>query len=433
MRRSKSAFLAMFLAFALVLAACAPADEDTTGDGGGEDEIGTVSVIGVWGGTEIDAFTEVVAGWEEDTGGTMEFEGTRDLSAILRARVEGGNPPDIAILPNPALMTELAGQDALQPLDDVVDIEGSYAETWRELGSVDGTLYGMLVKASTKSTVWYDPQTFEEAGYEIPATWDELVALTDEIKAAGGPAPWSIGVEAGGASGWPGTDWIQEILLSESGPDVYDQWVDHEIPWTDPAVKSAWEKFGEIALGEGNVTGGASSIVSTNFESASYLPFEDPPRAHMYFLGSFTQGFIAAQFPDLEAGTNYDFFKFVEITEPGTATGGGDIMVMLNDTPSARSLMEYLADGGNWESWAQAGGFATPNTGLDASVYPDELARKAAEQLTDSETFRFDADDLMPAEVQNAYFAGILEYLQNPDDLDAILANIESVAAGAYQ
>lgn len=432
MRQRRRALLALMLALVLSLAACAT-DGETNGDGEGEDEIGTVSVIGVWGGGEIEAFTEVVAGWEEESGGTMEFEGTRDLSAILRARVEGGNPPDLAILPNPALMEELAAQDALVPLDDIEGIEGNYSDTWRELGSVDDTLYGMFVKAATKSTVWYDPQTFEEAGYEIPETWDDLVALTDEIKAAGGPAPWSLGVESGGASGWPGTDWIQEIYLTESGPDMYDQWVNHEIPWTDPSIKSAWEKFGEIALGEGNVTGGAQSIVSTNFEDASYMPFEDPPRAHMYFLGAFTQGFIEGQFPDLEAGADYDFFKFVEITEPGTATGGGDIIVMLNDTPGARSLMEYLADGGNWESWAGAGGFATPNEGLDAGVYPDELARKAAEQLTESETFRFDADDLMPAEVQNAYFSGILEYLQNPDDLDAILERIESVAATAYE
>lgn len=432
MRQSRRALLALALSLVLALAACATDDGGTDG-GGGEEEIGTVSVIGVWGGGEIESFTEVVAGWEDESGGTMEFEGTRDLSAILRARVEGGNPPDLAILPNPALMEELAAQDALVPLDDIEGIEGNYSDTWRELGSVDGTLYGMFVKAATKSTVWYDPKTFEEAGYEIPETWDDLVALTDEIESAGGAAPWSLGVESGGASGWPGTDWIQEIYLTESGPEMYDQWVTHEIPWTDSSVKSAWEKFGEIALGDGNVTGGAQAIVSTNFEDASYMPFEDPPRAHMYFLGAFTQGFIEGQFPDLEAGADYDFFKFVEITEPGTATGGGDIIVMLNDTPGARSLMEYLADGGNWESWAESGGFATPNEGLDVGVYPDELARKAAEQLTQSETFRFDADDLMPAEVQNAYFSGILEYLQNPDDLDAILERIESVAATAYE
>ena len=431
MRPTKTAFLAAMLAAALVLVACAPADDGVTDNG--DEPIGTVSVIGVWGGGEVDAFTEVVAGWETETGGTMEFEGTRDLSAILRARVAGGNPPDLAVLPNPALLQELAAMGALQPLDDVVDISGAYAQTWLDLGSVDGQLYGMFIKAATKSTVWYDPMTFAEGEYETPTTWDELFALTDEIKAAGGPAPWAIGLESGGASGWPGTDWIQEILLTESGPDVYDQWVNHEIPWTDPAVKSAWERFGEIALGEGNVTGGVPSILSTNFEDGSHLPFEDPPRAHMYFLGAFTQGFIATQFPDQVAGTDYDFFKFVEINEPGTATGGADVIVMLNDTPSARSLMEYLAGGSNWESWAAAGGYATPNQGLDVSVYPDDLARKAAEQLTDSETFRFDADDLMPAELQNAYFSGILEYLQNPGDLDAILANIETIAAGAYQ
>lgn len=409
---------------------------DETSTGGGDAEIGDVTVMGVWGGTEIEAFNEVVAGWQDETGGTVQFEGTRDLSAILRARVSGGNPPDIAILPNPALLQEFAAAGQLKPLDDMLEMDAigqDYASTWTDLGTVDGNMYGLFIRASTKSTVWYSPAQFEAAGYAVPKTWDELRSLTASMVADGKAAPWSIGVEAGGASGWPGTDWIQEIYLTESGPDMYDQWVNHEIPWTDPSIKSAWQKFGEMALTEGHVPGGVSSILSTNFQDSTYLPFQEPPRAHMVFLGAFTQGFISAQFPNLEAEADYDFFKFVEIEEPGTVTGGADVLVVFNDNESTRSLVRYLADGGNWESWAQAGGFATPNQGLDPSNYPDELARKAAAQLTDSETFRFDADDLMPAEVQNAYFQGILAYLQNPEQLDSILANIESVAESAYQ
>jgi alpha-glucoside transport system substrate-binding protein len=430
----KTAILALALVLMVAFVACA--SDDTAEPVDGEEPIGTVTVMGLWGGGELEAFEEVVAAWEAETGGSVEFEGTRDLSAILRARVSGGNPPDIVILPNPALLQDFAGSGDLLALDDVLDmgqVEADYSDAWIDLGSMDGNLYGLFVKAATKSTVWYNPANFAEAGYEIPETWDELVALSEQML-ADGTAPWSIGIESGGATGWPATDWIAEILLAESGPDVYDQWVAHEIPWTDPAIKSAFEKFGVMALTDGFVPGGADAILATGFEDASYLPFQDPPQAHMYFLGSFTQGFIASQFPDLTAEEDYDFFKFpyVDPAYEGAVTGGADVVAMFNDTPSSRSLMNYLATGEAWESWAAAGGFATPNRSLNPSVYPDVLAAKAAEQLTESSVFRFGAGDLMPAEVQNAFWNGVIDYLQQPGNLDTILGDIEAVAAEAY-
>lgn len=430
-RNTVALLLAALLAVSVV--ACAPAGQP---EQPGEEEIGSVTVMGVWGEGEIESFNRVVEPWQSETGGTMEFEGTRDLSAILRARVSGGNPPDIAILPNPALMTEFARSGDLVPLDDLVDmnqLRTDYSEAWIDLGTAEGGTYGLFVKAATKSTIWYDPAVFQERNYTVPTTWDDLTALTNQMR-GDDLTPWSIGLESGGSSGWPGTDWIQEILLAQSGPEVYDQWVAHEIPWTDPAVKQAFETFGEMALTNGNVVGGTSSMLSTGFQDASFLPFEDPPRAGMYFLGAFVQGFLAEQFPDQAAETDYDFFKVptIDPAYAGSVTGGADVLVVFNDTPSVRSLVSYLADGASWEPWAQAGGFSTPNRGLDASAYPDPLAAKAAEQLTDSEIFRFDADDLMPAELQTAYFQGILEYVENPDDIDAILARIEEVAAQAY-
>jgi alpha-glucoside transport system substrate-binding protein len=427
----KTSILALTLVLMVAFVACGTDDTEPVD---GEEPIGTVSVMGLWGAGELEAFQEVAAGWEAETGGTMEFEGTRDLSAILTARVSGGNPPDLAILPNPALLQDFASAGDLVALGDILDMgqmEADYSESWIDLGTVDGDLYGLFVKAATKSTVWYNPNTFEAEGYEIPETWDDLVALSDQML-DDGTAPWSIGIESGGATGWPATDWIAEILLTESGPDVYDQWVDHEIAWTDPAIKSAFEKFGQMALTDGYVPGGSDAILSTGFEPASYLPFEDPPRAQMYFLGAFTQGFIATQFPDLAAEEDYDFFKFPVIEEAGTVTGGADVIVMFNDTPSSRSLLNYLSTGEVWEPWAAAGGFSSPNRSLDVSVYPDPLAIKAAEQLTESEVFRFGAGDLMPSEVQNAFWNGVIDYLQQPDNLDTILGDIETVAAEAY-
>lgn len=435
--RKASVMLSLVLALSLVVAGCAQSGGEGGGGGGGQDEeIGRVTVIGVWGGGEVESFQKVTDGWEAETGGTMEFEGTRDLSSILRARVSGGNPPDLAVLPNPALLEEFARSGDLKPIGAAVQedqLADQLSETWIEQGTVDGDLYGLFVKAAPKSTVWYNPKTFEEKGYAVPETWDELMTLSKKMADDGTP-PWSIGVEAGAASGWPASDWIQEIVLAESGPEVYDQWVNHEIPWTDPAIKSAFERFGEVVHGEGLVLGGPRRMVSTNFQDSTYAPFQDPPQAQMNFLGAFAQGFIAEQFGDLQAGEDYDFFKFPAVNEQytGTVTGGADVIVMFNDTPSARSLLRYLAQGENWQPWAEAGGFTTPNQGLDQGAYPDDLARKAAQQLIESENFRFDADDMMPAELQNAYWSGLLEYIQNPDQLDQILKDIEAVAAEAY-
>lgn len=435
--RKLAALLAMVLCVAIVATGCAR-QQEPAGDGGGqqEEEIGNVTVMGVWGGTELEAFEQVAEGWEQETGGSMQFEGTRDLSPILRARVQGGNPPDVAILPNPAIMSQFT--DQLKPLDEAVDeatLGQEFSQQWIDQGKVDGRQLGVVIKAAPKSTVWYNPKRFADQGYQVPTTYEELVALSDRMRGEGGVAPWSVGMEAGGASGWAGSDWIQEIYLAESGPEMYDQWVSHEIPWTDPSVKSAFEKFGDFVTAEGAVPGGAEAIVSTTPEDASYQPFQDPPRANMYFLGAFAQGFISAQFPDLQPVEDYDFFDFPTINTQyqSPATMGGDVIVMFNDTPSARSFVNYMAKGASWQSWIDAGGFISPSQSIDASSYPDPLSQKVAQQVIEADPVRFDADDLMPAEVQQAFWRGILEYVQNPGQIDRILQDIESTAAEAYE
>ncbi|HSK47087.1 MAG TPA: ABC transporter substrate-binding protein, partial [Coriobacteriia bacterium] len=390
-RRVFAVLLGIALVATVAGTGCSPQSGDRGGTGGEQEQVGTVSVMGVWGGTELESFREVATGWQDESGGTMEFEGTRDLSAILRARVQGGNPPDVAILPNPALIQPFKAQ--LQPLDQMLDMDQlgqDYSQDWIDQGTVDGDFVGLVIKASPKSTVWYNPRQFDQAGYETPQTWENLTTLTDTIREDGDIAPWSIGLEQGGASGWPGSDWIQEIYLGESGPEMYDQWVNHEIPWTDPSVRSAFEKFGEIATTDGNVPGGTEAILSTSPEDGSYLPFQDPPRAYMYFLGAFTQGFIEAQFEDLKPIEDYDFFDFPAVNEQyqGAATVSGDTVVVFNDNASTRSFVSYLAQGDSWQPWVEAGGFTTPNKSVDASSYQDPVAQKAAQQLTEAEPVR---------------------------------------------
>jgi alpha-glucoside transport system substrate-binding protein len=398
-------------------------------------EISTVRVMGVWGGEELKAFRAVAEGWEKQTGGRVEFEGTRDMTAVLRARVMGGNPPDLAILPNPALMKEFARTGKLRTIEKILDvsqIRKNYSNTWLHLGSVDGTLFGLFVKASIKSTIWYNPKEFASNRWEIPKTWSEILSLSDQIVKEG-KIPWSIAVESGGASGWPASDWIQEIFLHESGPTLYDRWVEHRIPWTHEAVKSAFQKFGRIALTDGYINGGVQAILATNFIDGSYLPFLTSPRAYMYFLGGFTQRFIAKQFPDLKPGKDYNFFAFPTIHPKyaGAVTGAADVVVMFRDTASSRSFLKYMAMAEAWESWAKRGGYTSPSRSISPRTYPDPLAAKMAKLLTTSSIFRFDADDLMPSEVQKTFWKGIMDYLRNPEKLGTILQEIEEVAKEA--
>jgi len=405
-------------------------------DSGQSEQMGPVRVMGVWGGDELKAFRAVVSGWEAETGGRVEFEGTRDLAAILRARVMGGNPPDLAILPNPALMKEFSRAAKLKAIDKILEmnqIKRDYAETWLNLGSVGGTLFGLFIKATTKSTVWYSPREFAAHQWNVPRTWEGLITLSDQV-VKDGMTPWSIAVESGGASGWPASDWIQEIFLHESGGDLYDQWVDHGVPWTHETVKSAFEKFGKVGLTEGYVKGGAHAILATNFIDGSYLPFMKPPRASMTFLGGFTQGFISKQFPSLKPGEDYSFFPFPTIHPDyaGAVTGAADVVVLFRDSNASHSLLQYLASGKAWEPWARRGGYTSPNRSMNPGVFPDPLANRLAQLLTASPLFRFDADDLMPAEVQKTFWTGAMDYLRNPKNLDAILQKIEAVAREAY-
>jgi len=396
----------------------------------------TVTVLGTWGGQELEAFRKVLEPFEVATGIRVDFTGTRDLVAVLTTRVQAGNPPEIALLPNPGFAAELARDGHLVALDDVLDMaqmRQDYAQTWLDLGSVNGKLYAIFLSADLKSLVWYNPKEFAARGYQIPTTWDELMALTERIAADGGKA-WAIGLESGAASGWPGTDWIEDILLRTAGPEIYDQWVNHEIPWTHPAVKRAFEVFGAIARNNNYVYGGTTYELATNFGDAPRELFTSPPNAFLHRQATFIQSFILQHYPNLVPGEDFAFFALPPIDERfGTpAMGAGDIVGMMRDTPEARALMRYLASPGAQQIWVSELGKLSANRRVNPSAYPDVLTRAAAEILVNAEVFRFDGSDLMPAAVgSGAFWEGILMYVGG-EDLDSVLEYIESVAQDAY-
>jgi alpha-glucoside transport system substrate-binding protein len=396
----------------------------------------TLDLISVWGGEELNSFKAVVAPFNQQTGITVNAESTRDLNATLTTRIQGNNPPDIAILPNPGKMQQLASQHRLVALDSFLDmstIRNQYASAWLDLGSYQGKLYAIFYKAANKGTVWYNPGQFQSSGYTIPKTWSDLITLSNQI-ASSGKYPWSMGVSSAAASGWPGADWIAQIYLNQSGPDMYDKWVAHQIPWTDASIKNAFQYFGQIVAGHHYINGAPQSILATGFQEASYDPYDSPPKSYLYYLGDFTEGFITTQFPSLKAQTDYNFFAFPTINSQyaGAVTGGADLVTVLRDSNSVRKLVQYLATPAAQQIWITRGGFTSVNKSVDLSVYTDPVARASAQMLTTATSFRFGADDLMPAQVETAFWKGMLAYIADPTQLDSVLSTIESTAASSY-
>ena len=429
--------ITLTIAITSFVLSCGDDDDDggaATQPAGGATGAGDISgqavdVLGIWGADELPNLEAMVKPWEDETGASMDFTGQRGVGALITSRVEGGNPPDVAIPAEVGLFQDLASEGRLTPLSDCGledEIRGNYPEAFVNLGTVDGTLYGFFMKADTKGTIWYNPKTFEENGWEpltADSTWEDLVALTDEIRDSD-LAPWSIGIGSEADSGWPGSDWIQQIILNmDDGEELYDGLLDGSIPYTDPRVKEAWERFGEIALTEGNVSQGSSAgINATDFRVATYPPFETPPAAAMNYLGAFAALFIAEQFPDLVPGEDFDFFPF----PGGGATGGSNIVFAFNSDPATCSLLRHLASADAQRIWVELGGFTSVHTGVSLDAYPNETARGAAQQLLEAPSFRFDLDDALGGETQQAIFAGATEYIANPNQLDSILSNIQA-------
>jgi len=392
--------------------------------GGGGAEGGTVSVIGTWGGDEEAAFREMVAPFEEATGITVEYTGTRDLNAVLTTGVASGILPDLAGLPGPGQMAEFADRGALVDLGTVLDVDQYTEQTapaFVELGTVDGQLSGVFIKSAVKGFIWYDVEQFTG---EAPATWEDLQALPNDPA----EAKWCVALESEAASGWPGTDWIEDFVLRQSGPDVYDAWVAGEQAWTSPEIRQAFEAFGEVVEGS---FGGADTILNTPFGEGGNPLFTDPPGCLFHHQASFITSFFQDQ--GGAAPEDYDFFPFPDVNPEfsGALTGAGDLFGMFNDTPQSRALINYLVTPEAQQIWVDIGGALSGNR--EVTEYPDEISQKSAEALINAEIFRFDASDLMPEAMNNAFWGAILDYVQNPGDLDQILIDLDATQADAYE
>ena len=438
MTKRRFMLLALLVAALAFLAAGCGGDDDeaadtggaTTEEGGGEAVSGNISVLAVWTGAEGEAFQAVLDGFkEENPDVTVSYKSASEPATVLSTAVEGGNPPDIAALPQPGFMTDFAQRGALKPIAFADEkIREGFSDSWLELGTVDGELYGLFFKGANKSTVWYNVPVFEDAGVEAPADWDAFIEAGETLKSSG-VTPYSIGA----ADGWTLTDLFENIYLRTAGPEKYDQLTKHEIPWTDQSVKDALAEMGKVVSSD-NIAGGTSSALQTDFPTSVTQVYADPPKAAQVLEGDFVGGVIADE-TTAEPETGFNVYAFPEINDSGpVVVGGGDVMVMFKDNPAARALIEYLATPEAAEIWAEKGGFSSPNKNVDPEVYPDELTKQTATELANAEVFRFDMSDLMPGAFgSDSLFTLLQDFVKAPDDIDGITQKLESAAESAFK
>jgi alpha-glucoside transport system substrate-binding protein len=436
---------------ALALAACSSGGDSGSNDaaGGGDDatsaDCAAYEQYGDLSGKEISVYTSIVAPedqphidsyvpFEECTGAKVNYEGSKEFEAQLQVRLASGNPPDIAYIPQPGLLRTLVTnfpedvKAAPQPVIDNVD--EYFTAAWKAYGSVDETLYASPLGANVKSFVWYSPAAFEDAGYEIPTTWDELIDLSDQIVKDGGK-PWCAGIGSGDATGWPVTDWLEDVLLRTAGPEVYDQWVTHEIPFNDPQVLTALEQVGEILRNDDYVNGGlgdVTSIASTTFQDAG-LPIIDGTcwmhRQASFYQANWPEGTTVA-----EDGDVYAFYLPGESADDKPLLGGGEFVAAFSDRPEVQAFQAYLSspEWANAKAEATGQGWLSANSGLDGDLLQSPIDKLSFDLLTDeSYTFRFDGSDQMPGEVgSGSFWTEATNWIANGKDDKAVLDAIEA-------
>ncbi len=412
---------------ALLLAVAGCGGSSSSSDNGNVS--GSISIMGTWTGPEQDSFQAVLDGFtSENPDVTVNYTSAGDqLPTQLSTAVAGGNPPDVAFVPQPGLLNEFADKGALTPIDYAKDdVESNLGESAVALGSVDGTLYGFIFKAANKSTVWYNVAAFDDAGVEPPTTWDDFTADAATIKASGLPA-YSIG----GADGWTLTDLFENIYLRQAGADMYDQLAKHEIPWTDESVKTALTTMADLFKDTSNIAGNPLQV---DFTTSVSNVLTDSPKAAQVIEGDFVPGVVETT---LEPVTGYNVFAFPSIDGSDPAVvGGGDTVVSFNDNDATKALITYLTTPAAAEIWAKRGGFASLNKKVDASVYPDDISMTTAGAIGEAAVFRFDLSDLQPSAfggtVGQGLFKEFQDLLANPNDVDGVASAMEASAQKAY-
>ncbi len=393
-----------------------------------------ITVFGPWLTPESEIVAEIFDVFEERTGHEVSYVGSDSFEQQILIDAEAGSAPNISIFPQPGLASDMASRGFLTPLQDgSADwIRDNYAagQSWVDLGTFtnengDDDLYGMFFRVDLKSLVWYSPENFEDADYDVPETMEDLIALSDQIVADGG-TPWCIGLGSGAATGWPATDWVEDMMLRTQPPEIYDQWVTNELPFDSPEVVGAIEAFGQFVLNDDYVAGGSGAVASTDFRDSPKGLFDSPPQCYMHRMASF----IPAFFPEgTVVGEDADFFYFPAFAEKDLGSpvlGAGTVAAITNPSEGAQELIAFLREPIAHEIWMGHGGFLTPHKGVDLAKFQDDTSRALNNILLDATTFRFDGSDLMPGAVgAGSFWTGMVDYTSGKSAED-VAATIQS-------
>ncbi|MGR3269799.1 carbohydrate ABC transporter substrate-binding protein [Thalassococcus profundi] len=380
----------------------------------------TVEITGPWTGNEKEKVDQVFRYFEEATGADVNYSGSDSFEQDIVISTRAGSAPNLAVFPQPGLAADLASQGLLTPLPDGTAewVAENYAagQSWVDLATYEGPdgtedLYGLFYRVDVKSLVWYSPIAFDEMGYDIPESMEELKELTQQIVDDGG-TPWCIGLGSGAATGWPATDWVEDLMLRTQSPKDYDAWVANEMPFDNPKVVAAIEEFGWFARNDEFVQGGASNVATTDFRDSPAGLFTIPAECYMHRQASF----IPAFFPDgTEVGQDVDFFYFPAYEDQDLGTpvlGAGTLFSITQPSDATSAMIEFLKTPIAHEVWMALGGFLTAHAGVNPDTYVEDAQRAQGQILADATTFRFDASDLMPSEIgAGAFWSGMVDYV----------------------
>ncbi len=399
----------------------------------------TLTIFGPWRGEDEALFQTVLAYFSDATGVNVRYSSSENYEQQIVIDTQAGSPPNITILPQPGLLADLAAKGFLVPLGDetanwVKDNYGA-GQSWVDLGSYKGkdgnkAYFAFPFKADVKSLVWFVPENFEEAGYKVPESMEDLFKLTDQIVADGG-TPWCIGLGSGGATGWPATDWVEDLMLRTQPLDVYQKWTTNEVKFTDPAVVAAINEFGKFAKNEKYVSGGVAAVASTDFRDSPKGLFDIPPKCYLHHQASFVPSF----FPDgTKVGTDVDFFYMPtyaakpELGKP--VLGAGTLVTITKEAPAAKAFVDFLKTPIAHEVWMAQSSFLTPYKGVNVDTYANEQMKRQGEILTSATTFGFDGSDLMPGKIgAGAFWTGMIDFVGGKS-ADQVAADIQKAWDG---
>jgi alpha-glucoside transport system substrate-binding protein len=387
----------------------------------------TVTVFGPYVGTDADRFADVIADFERSTGIDVAYTGSVDFVSDLRQRAVGNQRPDVAIVPQPGVVDALADSEVLEPLeiDTVRAVGDAFGATALETMAWN-LRFAVPYRSNVKSLVWYRPDVFDENGWEVPQTLDELNSLVDDIAAGGTMAPWCFSVFAGSSTGWPATDWIEDLVLRRAGADVYEQWAQGELSWQSPQIEAAFREFRELVVDDERSAGGLRAVLQTEVSSAGAPLFADSPGCAMYKQASFAEDWFPGD-TTIGSGADVDYFALPSETADETRiVVAGDAAVAFADRPNVNRFMAFIASADGGRAWADDGGFLSRRIDVELEDYYNDVDAGVASLLQTDATARFDASDVLPADVGSGLlWTQITDWLNGSLSLDDLLASLD--------